>query len=172
MMNENAEQIGPASIGLPELKQPSIVIRKLARVLEVYDGERLVRSIPVVLGSSPDSNKEIEGDGRTPEGEFFVSVKNPRSRFHLSLGLSYPNAAAAERGFTAGLIDKAERDEILSAIADGRMPPQKTALGGEIYIHGGGIERDWTRGCVALDNEEMTEIFEAIPVGTRVLILR
>ncbi len=51
------------------------------------------------------------------------------------------------------------------------MPPQKTALGGEIYIHGGGIEKDWTKGCVALRNEEMKEIFDAIPVGAKVKIL-
>ncbi len=50
------------------------------------------------------------------------------------------------------------------------MPPQKTALGGEIYIHGGGTERDWTWGCVALKNEEIEELFAAMPVGTKVTI--
>ena len=63
------------------------------------------------------------------------------------------------------------RDAILAAIQKGEMPPQKTALGGEIYIHGGGIERDWTWGCVALKNEEIEELFAAIPAGTKVTIL-
>ena len=50
------------------------------------------------------------------------------------------------------------------------MPPQKTKLGGEIYIHGGGCSSDWTAGCMALKNEEMQEIFDSIPVGTSVRI--
>jgi L,D-peptidoglycan transpeptidase YkuD (ErfK/YbiS/YcfS/YnhG family) len=50
------------------------------------------------------------------------------------------------------------------------MPPQDTALGSEIYIHGGGVEKDWTRGCVALEDSEMLELFETIPHGTRVMI--
>ena len=52
------------------------------------------------------------------------------------------------------------------------MPPQKTRLGGEIYIHGGGTSNDWTEGCVALENDEMSVLFEAIPIGTPVKILK
>ena len=58
----------------------------------------------------------------------------------------------------------------MKAVAEKRMPPQKTALGGEIYIHGGGTENDWTDGCVALPNEEIKELFAAIPVGTTVIV--
>ena len=157
---------------LTGLKDPSIVIRKSARTLEVYDGERLVKTIPMVLGSAPDLDKETEGDGRTPEGEFYVFTKNPKSRFHLSLGISYPAPEDAERGFAGGMISKEERELILSAAEHRKMPLQKTRLGGEIYIHGGGTANDWTDGCVALENAEMTELFEAIPVGTRVTIVK
>ncbi|MCC7307093.1 MAG: L,D-transpeptidase [Acidobacteria bacterium] len=157
---------------LPELKDPEIVIRKSARVLEVYDGSRLVRRFSTVLGSSPELDKEIEGDGRTPEGEFYVFVKNPKSRFHLSLGLSYPAADDAERGLADGLISREEYEAIVNAAREKKMPPQKTRLGGEIYIHGGGISRNWTTGCIALENDEMSALFEAIPVGTRVTILK
>lgn len=157
---------------ISDLKYPSVVIKKSQRVLEVYDGDLLVRSFTMVLGSSPESDKEIEGDGRTPEGEFYVFTKNPKSRFHLSLGLSYPALDDADRGFAGGLINGEERDAIKKAIAEKTMPPQKTRLGGEIYIHGGGTARDWTDGCVALENEEMTALFEAIPVGTKVVILK
>ena len=156
---------------LRELKKPEIIIRKTKRTLEVYDNGSLVKTFSMVLGFSPDGDKEIERDGKTPEGEFYVATKNPQSRFHLSLGLSYPSRDDAERGFKKGLITKAERDAILAAIQKGEMPPQKTALGGEIYIHGGGIERDWTWGCVALKNEEIEELFAAIPAGTKVTIL-
>ena len=157
---------------LTGLKDPSIVIRKSARTLEVYDGERLVQTIPMVLGSAPDLDKETEGDGRTPEGEFYVFTKNPKSRFHLSLGISYPAPEDAERGFAGGMISKEERELILSAAEHRKMPLQKTRLGGEIYIHGGGTANDWTDGCIALENAEMTELFEAIPVGARVTIVK
>lgn len=157
---------------LPELKDPEIVIRKSTRVLEVYDGGRLVRRFSAVLGSSPELDKEIEGDGRTPEGEFYVFVKNPKSRFHLSLGLSYPAPDDADRGLADGLISREEYDAIVNAASEKKMPPQKTRLGGEIYIHGGGISRNWTAGCIALENDEMTALFEAIPMGTRVMILK
>jgi len=154
-----------------ELKKPEIKISKMKRSLEVYDDGRLVKTFSMVLGFSPDGDKEIEGDGRTPEGEFYVATKNPKSKFHLSLGLSYPSMDAAERGLKKGLITKAEHDAILEALREGRMPPQKTALGGEIYIHGGGVERDWTWGCVALRNEEIEQLFASIPLGTKVTIL-
>jgi murein L,D-transpeptidase YafK len=135
---------------LPELKQPEIIIRKKQRTLEVYDGGKLIKTFTMVLGFAPTGDKEVEGDGKTPEGEFYVFTKNDKSKFHLSLGLSYPSKADAARGLATGLITAAERDEIVSAIDKKKMPPQKTALGGEIYIHGGGIESDWTWGCVAL----------------------
>ena len=161
-----------ADTKLLKMRSPSIVIRKSNRVLEVYDGTRLVRSFEMALGFAPDGDKEIEGDGRTPEGEFYVFTKNPKSRFHLSLGLSYPAPDDAARGFAAGLISREEHDEIIRSAKAKGMPPQKTKLGGEIYIHGGGTARDWTDGCVALDNGEMTELFAAIPVGTKVTILK
>lgn len=157
---------------LTELKEPSITIKKSARVLEVYDGGKLVRTFDMVLGFSPEKDKEVEGDGRTPEGEFYVFTKNPESRFHLSLGLSYPSKDDATRGFAGGLISGEERDSIVKAIDDRAMPPQKTRLGGEIYIHGGGTARDWTDGCIALQNDEMSELFNAIPAGTKVKIVK
>lgn len=170
-----AAQLVPSHIrnmNISDLKEPNIVIRKSERVLEVYDGGRLVETFSMALGTSPELDKETEGDGRTPEGEFYVFVKNPKSRFHLSLGLSYPTPEDAERGFAAELITREEHDAIIKAAADMAMPPQKTRLGGEIYIHGGGAASDWTDGCIALANEDMTELFGAISVGTKVSIRR
>ncbi len=157
---------------LKSLAEPSIVIRKAARKLEIFDGKKLVKTYTVVLGFSSKGDKEIEGDGRTPEGEFYVFTKNPESRFHLSLGLSYPSKDDAKRGLAAGLITKEEFDEIVKAIDAGSMPPQKTKLGGEIYIHGGGTASNWTDGCVGLKDEEISEIYAMIPVGTKVAILK
>jgi murein L,D-transpeptidase YafK len=163
-------------IALIKINNPLLVIRKSERLLDVYDADELVKTYKVALGFAPVGDKQREGDGKTPEGEFFVAAKNARSRFYLSLGLSYPNTEAAERGLREKLISVEEYDAILSAIAEKRMPPQKTALGGEIYIHGvggGGNQAggDWTRGCIALPDEEIRELFEAIPPGAKVLIL-
>jgi len=146
------------------------VISKGTRTLTVFDGDKRITSYKIVLGFDPKGDKEAEGDGRTPEGDFYVFTKNPASKFHLSLGVSYPGKEDAECGLKAGIISKKEHDEILTAIAEQRMPLQKTKLGGEIYIHGGGTASDWTDGCIALDNDQMAELFDAIPVGAKVTI--
>lgn len=155
---------------LRKLRDPRIVIKKKARVLEVYDGVDLIKSYTVVLGFTPVGDKEIEGDGKTPEGEFYIFTKNAKSRFQLSVGVSYPSKDDAARGLASGIITVLERDEIVRAIDAGKIPLQKTALGGEIYIHGGGVASDWTDGCIALKNDDVEEIFNAVQVGTKVVI--
>jgi murein L,D-transpeptidase YafK len=153
-----------------------IVIHKEARTLFTYFGERLERSYPVVLGRNSSVDKLREGDEATPLGEFYVCAKNPRSRFFRSLCISYPNAEDAARGLATGLISREEHAAILEALSRGSMPPQRTRLGGEIYIHGedpaprAGAPKDWTRGCIALANAGMQELFDASPIGTPVLI--
>jgi murein L,D-transpeptidase YafK len=153
------------------IKEPKIVIKKSTRSLELFDGAELVKTSPIVLGRFAEGDKEIEGDGCTPEGSFYVFVKNAESKFHLSLGISYPDVNAAERGLAAGLISADEHDAIVAAISKNTRPPQKTRLGGEIYIHGGGTNGDWTEGCVALDDSEIEDLFAAVPVGCPVTII-
>lgn len=155
---------------LPLLISPKLVVKKKERKLYLYDNEKLIKTYDVALGFAPEGDKEREGDGKTPEGEFYVFTKNPKSQFYLSLGLSYPNIAAAERGLKDKLITRAEYNAIIKAIKEKKMPPQKTALGGEIYIHGGGTGNDWTWGCTALENAEIKELFDALPVGTKVVV--
>jgi murein L,D-transpeptidase YafK len=152
------------------MEEIRVEIRKKERTLRVYERENLIRTFAVALGFSPAGGKEVEGDGRTPEGSFYVFAKNPESKFHLSLGLSYPSIEDAERGVMQNLISKEESNSIKKTINKKGMPPQKTKLGGEIYIHGGGTESDWTDGCVALKNEEIEELFELVPVGAVVEI--
>ncbi len=167
-MNEHLET--DEEIKLPRMTAPRILISKGERRLEVFDGEQFVAAFAIGLGFAPDGDKAIEGDGRTPEGNFYIFTKNPESRFFLSLGVSYPSREDAERGLAEGLISDEEHRSIVSAIDEKRMPAQKTKLGGEIYIHGGGGQNDWTEGCVALKNSEMQALFDAIPVGTPVTI--
>ena len=154
------------------MENPRIVIKKNQRRLQIFDGEKLIKTYKIALGFAPHGGKQTEGDGRTPEGKFYVFTKNAESKFYLSIGLSYPNVEAARRGLEDEIISREEHDAIFEAVREKKMPPQKTALGGEIYIHGGGIADDWTDGCVALRNEEIQEIFKLIPVGADVWISR
>ena len=164
------KNFSPESKTLPEIKNPRIVVSKSERKLELFDGEKSVKNYKIRLGFSPIGDKEKQGDGKTPEGDFYIFTKNDKSKFYLSLGVSYPNIEDAERGLKAKLISKVEYARIVQAVKNKKMPPQNTRLGGEIYIHGGGISEDWTWGCVAMENEEIKELFDSIPVGTPVKI--
>ncbi len=149
----------------------SIVINKAARALCVYRAAALERSVRVALGRNALADKIQEGDCATPLGEFFVCARNPCSKFFLSLCLSYPNREHAARGLQSGLISAREHRLILDALDHGKMPPQDTRLGGEIYIHGElPAGRDWTHGCISLDNPSMQELFDIAAIGTRVSI--
>ena len=168
-VTDEEEAVNRRPLKLP-LVEPRIVVEKRARRLKLYAGGELVRVRRVVLGFAPEGDKEKQGDGRTPEGEFYICMKNERSKFYLSLGLNYPNEEDAERGLNAGLITRAQQKAIVGAVRSGRCPPWNTALGGEIFIHGGGTASDWTWGCVALENEEVKELFDSVPAGTPVRI--
>ncbi len=152
------------------LKDPRILVTKSARRIELYSAGVLVRRYKIGLGLSPVEDKVRQGDRRTPEGEFYVFTKNDKSAFYLSLGLSYPNIEDAERGLRDNLISRRQYDTIVRAIKRKATPPQNTALGGDIYIHGNGASSDWTWGCVALENADMKELFDAVSVGTPVTI--
>ena len=152
------------------VEKPRIVVYKNARKLEFYSGKTLLRTYRIGLGFSPVADKVREGDGATPEGEFYVFVKNNKSAYYLSLGVSYPNVEDADRGLRDGLITKAQHDAIVEAHRKKIGPPQYTKLGGLIYIHGNGAKSDWTWGCVALENADMKELYDAVSVGTPVTI--
>jgi murein L,D-transpeptidase YafK len=166
-----ARQNGQRSEALKlPLKDPRIVVLKSKRQLILYSAGSLVRTYKVGLGLNPVDDKKRQGDRATPEGEFYIFDKNNKSAYYLSLGLSYPNIEDAERGLRDGLISRTQHDAIVKAIKRKATPPQNTALGGDIYIHGNGASSDWTWGCVALENEDMRELFDAVQVGTPVAI--
>jgi murein L,D-transpeptidase YafK len=153
-----------------QLTRPKVTIDKSERRLELYARDTLYKSYRIGLGLNPGGTKEKQGDYRTPEGTYYICRKNPNSSFYLSLGLSYPNKQDAERGLRAGLITRRECDRIIRAIQRRECPPWNTKLGGEIFIHGHGSQSDWTWGCVALDNPEMKELYDLLPLGTEVEI--
>src|ERR1044072_6171716 len=163
------EEVNRRPLKLP-LADPRVVVEKGARRLRLYAGGALVRVRRIALGFTPEGDKVRQGDGRTPEGDYTACMKNPTSNFYPSLGLTYPNAEDAGRGLRDGLITRAQHKSITRALDAGRCPPWNTALGGEIFIHGGGNARDWTFGCVALENPEIKELFDTLPAGTPVRI--
>jgi vancomycin permeability regulator SanA len=162
------------------LNAPSVVVRKTAGVLELYDqvgaGRTLIKTYGCITGGHA-GDKAVEGDRRTPLGKFRIVFKNPKSKFHLSLGLDYPSAEDAERGLRSGLISRAEYQGILEALQSDLSLEENqrklwyTKLGGEIFIHGAADGRTGTLGCVALSNADVEEVYRVLPLGTVVEIV-
>ncbi len=153
------------------MTSPRILIKKSERMLYVYDEEILCAKIQIALGSSPEGHKKQEGDRKTPEGEYYICTKNDKSKYYLSLAISYPNIQDAQSGLDNGLIAQSEYEKIESAINNGKRPPWDTALGGEIMIHGSDASYDWTAGCIAAEETDIDYLWENCPVGTPVTIL-
>ena len=167
--NSETKTVNKTPLKLP-LVEPRIEVSKSKRELVLYSASKVVRLYRIGLGPNPKDDKRLQGDGCTPEGEFYVCSKNPKSSYYLSLGLSYPNEEDAGRGLRDKLISKAQHDQIVRSIRSRSCPPWNTRLGGEVFIHGNGSATDWTLGCVALDNTNMKELFDVIPKGTPVKI--
>jgi murein L,D-transpeptidase YafK len=143
-----------APLALPQIDH--VVVRKAERVMQLYADGRLAHTIAgIQLGDAPVGHKQFEGDEKTPEGRYTLDYGNPNSSYHLSLHVSYPNAA-----------------DVAFAQAQGRSP------GGLIFIHGqpndwpaGRVPGDWTDGCIAVSDEEIEALWEAVPDGTVIDIL-
>lgn len=135
----------------------SIVLDKSDRRLTMYHRGEVVKTYDVALGKNPVGPKMQRGDGRTPEGMYFIEGRNPGSKYHLSLRVSYPAQSDIQRAAKSGV-----------------------TTGGDIMIHGlppafatvGALHRqqDWTEGCVAVTNEEIEEIWRSVPNGAWILI--
>ena len=147
-----------------------LVISKHAKTLVVLDGEEEVLRIPVVIGKN-SGDKQHEGDLATPEGEFYICSKNPESKYHRFLGLSYPNLEDAERGLRDKLITPVECKTIRDAISQRKCPPWKTALGGEIGLHGPCPNETWTHGCIAMSADQIERLYDLLEVGDEVVIV-
>lgn len=171
---EGSRELAPLKVDyltpLGSITDPEIYVYKEKRRLYVLQDNVLVRDYPIGLGFTPKGDKQKEGDGRTPEGSFFICMKNPASRFIKSLGLNYPDKKHAQHALFTGMITPTEFQNILSALEKNILPPSSTQLGGQIFIHAGGAHKDWTNGCVALYNRDMDELFMMAKVGTPVAI--
>ena len=147
-----------------------VVVVKSSRRLMVFDHGVASRCFPIGLGFQPRGHKRREGDGRTPEGWYRTSDK-PWSIFDGAIAIHYPNAADARSALADGRIGRRTAGRIVAAAREGRTPPQRTALGGAVLIHGGGARSDWTLGCVALDDAQLAELRETLGPGQRTDLL-
>ncbi len=134
----------------PEVTQV-LVFKESRRMFLMHQGA-VLKAYAVDLGHAPTGDKTVRGDGRTPEGRYRIDRRNPQSDFHLSIGISYPDA-----------------EDVAQAMAFNADP------GGDIFIHGQGKRRnrprDWTAGCIAVTNGEMEDIYAMVRDGTSIEIL-
>ncbi len=122
-----------------------------------YTKGKLVKVYSIAIGRNSVGDKEYEGDKRTPEGSYYIEGKNPNSGYHKNLGISYP-----------------DKTDLQEAKAKGVRP------GGDVKIHGlkngrgllGKFHRlrNWTAGCIAVTDEEMDELYDAVAIGTPIII--
>lgn len=146
--------------------------------LRLLDGEReLLRFEGIAIGRGGPGRYRLKGDERTPLGKFRVAWLNDNSGYRFFIGLDYPQRTHADKAFESGDIDESDRQRIRKAIYDGKLPPQNTPLGGQIGIHGLGradpklhAMSDWTRGCVAVTNEQIDLLRRHVYIGMAVVI--
>lgn len=150
-----------------------IIVYKQKRLLIAGKGDQELFRCNVQLGNSPVGHKSAEGDGKTPEGRYYVCTKNPKSKFHLALGVSYPGIQDADNALSEGRISQREYGAIVKAQKAGKRPPWDTQLGGFIMIHGEhpeGRAGDWTAGCIAMTNGEIEQLYEMADIGDEIII--
>jgi len=150
-----APRLGWSAV-LPD-KADRILVFKADRLLHLVKDERVFATYPIALGGEPVGPKRRQGDGRTPEGRYVIDGKNPASTYHLALHVSYPNQADLARARKAGVNP-----------------------GGDICVHGlpKGYEAldpiafliDWTRGCIAVSDRAIEEIWDRVDTGTPIEI--
>lgn len=127
-----------------------VVVEKGRRMMFLMRAGEVVRTYRIALGRDPLGPKRRKGDGRTPEGRYMVDWRNPQSRFHRSLHISYPNAADRARASRAG--GDPGGDIMIHGLPNGRA----SAVGAD---H---VKWDWTEGCIAVTNREIDEIWRLV----------
>jgi murein L,D-transpeptidase YafK len=155
-------------------------VSKTQNQLLVRDGDRILKRFRIAYGKGGPGKKQKLGDNKTPVGIYRIVDFKDDSRFHLFMQIDYPNPLDAWHGYRTEIIDAGQFRAIATAHRNSSVPPQNTALGGYIGIHGIGEMSDqkldihefenWTDGCIALTNEEVTELRRLVDIGTRVVI--
>ena len=148
-----------------------VVVEKSKRLLTAFDAAGVVLlQCRVALGRVSTGHKRAEGDGCTPEGDYFICLKRETGKFGCALGISYPSYDDALSAVAENRLDRSLLPLFEAAEREQKRPPWGTALGGEIYLHGGGTSSDWTAGCIALEDADMQKLFQICQLGDRVRI--
>lgn len=166
--------------GITSTQNIILTVDKSDHTLTLSQNGIWLKTYHVELGDGGTADKSVSGDHKTPEGTFYITEKSVLTPADPYLGtrwmrLSYPNIEDADRGLQQGLIDQATHDAIDQAINNQWTPPQNTALGGGIGVHGGSTQelgKDWTWGCVGLTSADVEDFFDYVHVGTPVVIVR
>ncbi len=141
----------------PNQSADEILIDKSQRKLWLKNQGAIIDTYEIALGFSPTGHKSKEGDGKTPIGVYEIDWRNPDSSFHRSLHISYPTPKQVE-------------DARLAGINPGGMIMIHGQPNGSEYQNSRKIQQDWTNGCIAVSNDEMDEIWQRVPDGTRIII--
>lgn len=162
----------------PYRSNPWVLVDTRRDTLSVMSGNRPIEVFyHIAIGSGGAGQKRWRGDEVTPLGVFRIGWINWHSRFKMFFGLDYPNREYADQAYREGRISDWDYSSIRYAIEAGTTPPQDTALGGSIGIHGIGAgdplihaSYNWTSGCIALDNDQIDRLAQWVDVGTTVEI--
>ncbi len=152
-----------------------IRVYKSERRLDIVNrGNYVLKSYRIMLGASPIGHKTTEGDEKTPEGTYTLDSKNPQSKFYKSIHISYPNAKdkaqAKARGVSPG--GDIMIHGIPNSFADFTKTLESFGLGGlsDDLIRSTIIYFDWTNGCIALNDNDMREVYNIIDIPTKIEI--
>ncbi len=155
-------------------------INKTQRTLVLKNRDKVEKKYLIATGRGGPGDKRVINDKKTPVGTYRIVQVKEQSAFYSFLQLNYPNVKDAFFGLKDNIISRTEFDRIVSAVKHHAIPPQNTRLGGAIGIHGIGrvtphklnlhSNLDWTKGCIALTNEQLDEIMQHVGVGTKVVI--
>lgn len=155
-----------------------LLVDTASRTLSVIQGRQVLQSYDnISIGRGGTTGQKLQGDGKTPLGEYHVTRVSYDSPFYLFIGLDYPSISQAKDAFQTGIIDQKQFSAIMYAHRQKQEPPQRTPLGGYIGIHGIG-EGDpqihetlnWTSGCIALTDRQMEDLETWVYIGMRVVI--
>ena len=166
------------SHSLPATEHLRVLIDTKAATLLVLRGDQArARFSGISIGRDGVNKRKLKGDDRTPLGTYRIIDMNGDSRFRRFFRFNYPTLEHAVWAKEQGVIDEGTYRSITDAIAQNRLPPQDTPLGGNLGIHGLGdgdprIHRlmNWTHGCVALTNEQIDVLAHYLRVGVEVVI--
>jgi murein L,D-transpeptidase YafK len=152
---------------IPDL---SIVVTKSNRMVYLLSGDQSVGRWRCALGRNPEGPKQLENDGKTPEGGYIIIDRDNDSDYHLFLAINYPGRHDADAARRDEIIDDRMLRDIYRFITQVRMPPQDTPLGGGIGIQGGGVVGNWTDGSIAVEDDVIEILWAACPDGAEVTI--